>query len=94
MSSDSLRPQSAAERVAAAIAEHKQVKPSLPARAVSFVRAVAGRRADAGVAEQRLAICMACPFLDEKRCGLCGCPVIGKTKHADATCPAQPPRWR
>ena len=94
MSTDPLRTQTAAERVAAAIAEHKQVKPSLPQRVVSFAIGTVGRRADADKIAARTAICMACPFLDDKRCGLCGCPIPNKVRGRDAVCPAQPPRWR
>lgn len=94
MSREPVRTTSAADRVAAAIAEHKQQKPSLPQRAKSFAIGVMGRRADAQTVEERTAICMACPFLDDKRCGLCGCPIPNKVRARDAVCPAQPPRWR
>lgn len=94
MTSDPIRDKTAAERVAAAIAEHKQVKPSLPARVTGFVRAVSGSLATPMQASERLAACMACPFLDGKRCGLCGCPIASKTRFAKASCPAKPPRWR
>ena len=49
--------------------------------------------------ERRYAICQACPHLDGKACGKCGCSVnrekqyLSKLSWADQSCPDDPPRW-
>jgi hypothetical protein len=37
--------------------------------------------------ERRLAICRACVFLVQGRCGKCGCPVTAKAAWQDQHCP-------
>lgn len=47
--------------------------------------------------EKRVAICMQCPHKTNAigflQCGLCFCPLSGKTAHPDAECPDKPKRW-
>lgn len=41
----------------------------------------------------RLAACAACPYLNDKRCALCGCPVDKKARWVTSDCPDKPSRW-
>ncbi len=52
-------------------------------------------RVDDEIAEERFAICKACPELNSvtHTCKLCGCFMKQKTKLANAFCPMDPPKW-
>ena len=43
------------------------------------------------IAQQRNVICNTCEHRQPLTCGLCGCPLVAKTRARDATCPDD--RW-
>lgn len=44
-------------------------------------------------AEDRLAICNACPYNESGDCILCGCPVNEKVEKLEESCPLLPAKW-
>lgn len=45
------------------------------------------------VYNERLEVCLACPLMVDKECGICGCPIVKKALWASESCPAQPSKW-
>ena len=39
------------------------------------------------IAAERIAVCDACEHQSGLTCGICGCPLVAKTRAREATCP-------
>ena len=50
-------------------------------------------RAPEEVYRARLAVCLACPWLRDGTCALCGCYVEARAAGRRQKCPQVPPRW-
>ena len=50
--------------------------------------------APTGVREERLAVCLQCPWLADGTCARCGCYTEARAAKAGQRCPDTPPRWR
>ncbi len=50
-------------------------------------------RAPEALRQRRLTLCLACPWLRDGTCGLCGCYAEARSAKAGQRCPDTPPRW-